>query len=243
MEGLPGYVYLVKNLRGVYAGLEDDDHELYVSWLARRFRYRDLGVAPSLVEAAMDVFERFLGGKPFHVLGYPTERLAAAARRATEALADADVPRVLVESLLLSLVYASPLLVTGNAYRVLEEAGLVIHVVRGPALGLQDARLHMRIAGYSALDFLVPTAEAVIERIQAGSLGELYSERRGLTEKDAKRYWRIAGKGDKPVIAYLDHLPLLGDTIRNLVGPEERILLALPVAFILDSVEDLANPS
>ena len=239
LEGLPSYVYLVKNLRGVYTGLEDDDHERYAAWLARRFRYRDLGLAPALAEAAGAVLGRFLGGKPFHLLGYPTERLTRAAARAAEALEEAGVPRVLAEPLLLGLVYASPLLATMAAYRRLEEAGLVVHVVRGPLLGLRDARLHMRIAGYSLLDFLAPAAQAAAEALRAGRLEELLQERRRLAQEDSKRYWRIEGKGDTPVIAYLDHLRLLGSASEELTGPEERILLALPVAFVLDSVEDL----
>jgi hypothetical protein len=235
--GFEEYVFLVRNLRGVYAPLPSDDHGAYVGWITRRYRYRDIGVASCIVEAAGNVFEGRLGGNPFHVLEPPTEKLREALREAGSALAE-RINSCLAESLLLSLVYASPLYVTRGSLRELEGAGLVIDLVKGGIADLNSARLHMRIAGYSILDSYTTSVKEAVDCISRGcSPDEILGHRKDFAAKDAKRYWRIAGKGSDPVIAYLDHVHVLVEkgVAARLVGWEERVLLAMPVGFVLDS--------
>ena len=63
------YAAIVKNLRGVVAAdLEESGVEESIKWLASRFRYRDLGVGPMMVERFGSELQKFLGGKPLREL-------------------------------------------------------------------------------------------------------------------------------------------------------------------------------
>ena len=240
MGGFERYVFLVRNLRGVYAPLPGDDHGRYVGWLVRRYRYRDLGVVGCVVEASPDTFQGRLEGRPFHLLEPPTSTIAAALDEAVAAL-NGSIGRCLALSLLYSLLYASPLYLTAESLEELRRGGLVVYEVKGSIPDLNSARLHMRIAGYTVLDYYVESVEKAASCIARGcSAGEIATERRGFAERDAKRYWRISGKGDRPVIAYLDHVHLLlergsRELLEKLAGSEARVLLAMPAGFVLDS--------
>ncbi len=218
---LPRYLRLAKNLRGVYAHAPGENHEPHLRWLLRRLHYRDAGAAPPAPR----------GLEPLH---YP-QWLIHAAEEAAEEMRSNGVPLQLAHSILLSLAYAAPMLLTPGAYGLLEEAGLVAHVVKGPSsLDARSARLHMRIAGYSVLDFLEPAAEEAAAHLAARrSLADLLDKRRKMAQEDARRYWRIAGQGEAPRIAYLEHLHAARGTAPRLTGPTERILLAIPVAYIV----------
>ena len=233
---LARYIFLVKNLRGVFVSTDEGRVGELVSWLSRRFRYRDVGLPPSLVERWPGVFEGRLSGNPFHVLGYPTREALEAAGLVNERLEGLVGDAAVAEALTLSLYYASPVLASLDVYRRLEEAGLILHVVRGPRLGLQDARLHMRIAGYSVLDSLVNLSGRAVECMCRGgcSLKQLLGERRGFAAEDARRYWRISGKGDTPTVAYVDYVGRVWGLSRLCSG-EARVLLAMPVLFVLDA--------
>jgi hypothetical protein len=234
------YVFLVRNLRGVYAPLPKDEHERYVGWLVKRYRYRDLGVIDCIVENAKGVFEDKLSGNPFHVLEPPTESLAEAIEDIAGMLAG-RINLCLARSLLYSLVYASPLYLTGASLEELRRGDLVLYEVKGSIPDLNSARLHMRIVGYTVLDYYVESVEKVANCIRRGCKGEdVANERRAFAERDSKRYWRISGKGEETVVAYLDHVHvLLEDGFMERVGRltegEPRVLLAMPVGFVLDS--------
>ena len=210
----------------------------YVGWLSRRFRYRDLGLPRSLYEADRGVFEGRLGGNPFHVLSYPTRRVEEAARDALEVLVGRGLPETIAEAILLAASYASPIIATPAASERLIE--ISIHVVKSKVMDAKEARLHLRIVDYSVLDAYVESIEEFVNIVSSGgSPGELREARRRRAERDAKRYWRIAGKGDTPAIIYPEHTVLLLEAGlgERLTGPEERILAAQLVAFNLAAVE------
>ena len=233
--GLEEYVFLVRNLRGVYAPLPSDDHGRYVGWLVKRYRYRDIGVTDCTVEALPDVFEGRLSGKPFHLLEPPTRSLEKGVSLAEEALGGVIEP-CLARTLLLSLVYASPLYLTADGLGELRRAGLVVYEVKGSIPDLASARLHMRIAGYTVLDYYVESVRKALEAVEKSDAEAVLRERTVFAEKDSRRYWRVVGKGGEAIVAYLDHVHLLIEkgVAKKLVDPETRILLAMPAGFVLD---------
>ncbi len=231
------FIFLVKNLRGVFTPAPGDEYQRYVDWLAKRFRYRDLGVARCTVERNPTVFQRRLEGNPFHVLEYPTQRVREVAHKLLGMFPE-EIDRCIVESLLLASTYACPVLTTSNVLNLLSKAGLIVHEVRGPKLGVQDAKLHLRIADYSVLDHYIESVEWS-KRLSRRELGpdEYSSMVRDWAQRDAKRYWRFAGKGDNVVIAYIDYTRLLAPHLQDMeVDDEVAVLLATLVAFNLDSV-------
>jgi len=233
--GLEEFVFLVRNLRGVYAPLPGDDHARYVGWLVRRYRYRDIGVAGCTVEASPSVLEERLGGKPFHLLEPPTRSLEEGVSIAEEALG-AVIEPCLARTLLLSLVYASPLYLTARSLGELRRAGLVVYEVRGNIPDLSSARLHMRITGYTVLDYYVESVKKALEAVERNDTKGLLEERKGFAEKDSRRYWRIMDKGEETIVAYLDHVHMLMESgvAGRLTAPETRVLLAMPAGFVLD---------
>ncbi len=239
MTSLVRYIFLVKNLRGVFIPLDGEEASRLSSWLARRFRYRDVGVSGETVRLYPDAFQGRLDGNPFHVIDYPIDAARRAGEAYVKALEEQGVPRLVGESVALSLYYASPLLASSKLLNLLEDRGLIAYTVRGPKLSRQDARLHMRIAGYTVLDSLVALSERARECICNGkcSRDQLLNERREFMEKDAKRYWRVESKGEEPILAYLDPLKTL--TLDDKLCTEEgSVLLAVPVLFNLDTIEE-----
>ncbi|MCX8205256.1 MAG: hypothetical protein N3H31_06370, partial [Candidatus Nezhaarchaeota archaeon] len=71
---LSRYASLVKNLRGVVL-LDLEEGEEGVRWLQDRFKYRNLGVPPSILRSAEGFFRGRLGGRPFVELAYPSRVL------------------------------------------------------------------------------------------------------------------------------------------------------------------------
>ena len=235
---LEWYVFLVKNLRGVLAAVPDEDLTGWVEWLAKKFRYRDLGVPRCLVESHSDLFQGRLEGNPFHVLNYPTVRVHRAARETINVLSS-NIDGCLAESILLASAYASPLHLTPMALKQLRQGGLVIHVFHGKPMDERMAKLHLRIVDYTVLDAYTVTIRHAVECIEGGCKPqEIVEYRKKLAEKDEKRYWRLKG-GNLPIIAYIDYVHKLVEERAGslLVGPEERVLLALLAGVNLAAIE------
>ena len=234
---LARYTYLVKNLRGVYIASSRDDIEEHVSWLSRKFRYRDLGVPQCLVEGREEVFKGRLSGNPFYQIDFPTQHVKEVALEIVEALNSVGVDKCTALALTLASSYASPVLATTSVIEELVESGVAIHIVEGPKLDDKSAKLHLRIVDYTVLDAYLPSIEDA-KRL-AFDREKLVESRKAFAEKDSKRYWRFAGKGDNKVIVYLDYLHLLPkELLEKLVSdPELEILLPLLAAFNLDAVK------
>ncbi len=234
------FIFLVRNLRGMYAPMIRDGHERYVSWIVKRYKYRDIGVADCIVKSRSEVFKGRLEGKPFHVLRPLTRSLAEAIEIFSSSLAENTGERCLLKSMALSLVYAIPLYLTKNSLDTLQKKGMIVHVVKGFVKDLNQAKLHMRIAGYSVLDYLVNSVRAATECIRSKECkpDNIVSLRREFAERDEKRYWRIMNKGDNIVIAYIDHVHKLlrMGIAENFVSSEARVLLGMPIGILLDSM-------
>lgn len=221
--GLHIYAALVKNLRGViYSCLSGEELAERLSWLKKRFRYRRLGVTPSLLGAHKEVVDRFMGS-PLVELRNPfpgLDELLSAYEELT------GLSQAVLEAYCYSSIFVSPLLVLGRDC-ARELAPLVVDVVRvGRDLTDKDYKLHMRIADYTVLDFYpwatASARQALMALAQGLGAADILEERRRRIAQDKRRYWRVMSEGGRDFLLYLDLLPLLAER----AGPEElRALL------------------
>ncbi|MGC9182070.1 hypothetical protein [Thermogladius sp.] len=229
------YASIVKNLRGVVLfDLDEEGSWDTVEWLRKRFKYRDLGLTPRLVEKYRGKVERYLQGNPFRELTLPITGL----ERMVELLENGGVSREVSELLVFSSVYISPAMCIGEKYcgevaKLVDEA---VKVCKG--MGVNDWKLHLRIADYSILDWYekcVKTSMDVIRRKDPRLLEEVLKARAQMIEKDKKRYWRIECGGGRVFLGYVDLLGLyyrLG-LIDRVDKPDYSTGLAIvPVVFI-----------
>ncbi|ABL78662.1 hypothetical protein [Thermofilum pendens] len=196
------YAALVKNLRGVVLlDPSEEGAKESLRWLAERFRYRNLGLTPAAAAS--------LGSpqKPFRVLAYPLEEYE---RFAGELAGCAGLEKGLTELLVLSSLYVSPAILVGYRYREALGAVAVDEVrVRG-AMGVQQWKLHLRIADYTVLDMYEYSVETAEEAVRScgdeAKVASLLEERARRVAADKKRYWRVSsGEGDV-FMYYVDNL-------------------------------------
>lgn len=229
---LSRYASIVKNLRGVVLP-DAEEAEEGVRWLRDRFRYRNLGVPPSVLREAEEFFRGRLGGGPFVELAYPSRALVELVPTLAEGLG--AEPRI-VEGLVLASAYVSPLLVIGR--RAQEGvARLAVDVVESRLdMDVRQWRLHLRIADYTVLDLYRWSTEHV-EGLLEGRVGlqEFRREREARIRKDKARYWRLA-RGEGPAWRFLYYVDLasrmdegLLERVRDL-GAEASAGLAIEAA-------------
>jgi hypothetical protein len=205
------YAAVVKNLRGVTLfDLGEEGSWDSVEWLVRRFRYRDLGVTPSVYRRYPGRLEKYMGGNPFRLLTYPIPELEGFTGEFSRCV---GVEYEVAELLVLSSVYVSPAIVIGRRFE--EQLGrLSVESVRTCRdLDTEDWKLHMRIADYTVLDmyeYAVSGALEVSESCSGGKLGEVLSARLELIRRDVRRYWRIVcGEPTaRAFLYYVDNLRL-----------------------------------
>ena len=192
------YAALVKNMRGVVLFSPTDDVSEDLKWLVERFKYRVLGVPPSLVE-------RFPGLKrPLVPLAHPSREVEAFAGLVASSM---GLKREVAEAVCLASCYVSPLLALGpSAQRPLKELA-VGEVSSRIEMGVKDWKLHLRIADYSVLD-LYEWSTTQAQRLwqKEVDVEELISERMAAIKRDQKRYWRLQ-RGElepKTFLVYLD---------------------------------------
>ena len=207
---LSRYAALVKNLRGVVVFIPGDDIGEHVEWLVRRFRYRNVGVPPALVE---HLDSKLLSGKPFVQLSYPAENLISFAQRIA---AVEDVEPLIVEAAVLASIYVSPLLALGGSVAECLERLAVDSVESKVLLDDRGWRLHLRIADYTVLDFYQWSsghAEALWNpHVDVKSFAEERAER---IAKDKKRYWRLQ-RGEESPWKFMHYIDLAQRASRKL---------------------------
>ena len=197
---LSKYAALVKNLRGVLlANPKEEGVQESLSWLLKRFKYRDLALPPSLSS-----LRKARGFKRLLELVYPAEELEVMAKLFSSHL---NAPVEASETAILASTYVSPIIAVGGwASEALQP--LAVHMVRSNVeLDNRGWKLHFRIADYTVLDsynWSVTHAEKLWN--PKVNLEEFRSERLKRIEKDARRYWRLSqGEGEgEPLILYLD---------------------------------------
>ena len=191
------YAALVKNLRGVVLlSPSEEGVGEGVRWLTERFRYRNVGVPPSVVSKAPEFFEKRLGGKPFVELAYPVEELKRFADFVSKAL---SVSVDVAEAVVLASAYVSPILVIGRS--LAEEVGkLAIHSVwSNTQLDASGWRLHLRIADYTVLDFYSKSVEESTSLWEERFDPSAFVDKRAkAAQRDEKRYWRLKRGEEEP---------------------------------------------
>lgn len=196
------YAATVKNLRGVLlVEVEHQASRALVEWLVQRFRYRNIGIPPTLFERGREFFEGYKG-KPFLELAYPVKTLQKLVELVAE---EFRVEEEVAEAVVLASAYVSPIIVLGERpFKKLKPLG-VEQVESRVELQDRDWKLHFRIADYTVLDFYqwsLANAQGLWRR---ADLELLRRERRERIKKDKRRYWRLQ-KGEKsfPFLLYLD---------------------------------------
>lgn len=226
------YVALVKNLRGVVlVRPQEPQAEQLVQWLSQRFRYRNVGIPPSLIEESPAFFKPRLRGNPFIELAYPLESLAGLSDGVARL---GGVRREVAEALTLASAYASPLICLGSSLQEELRDLCIDEVQTRMELGDRDWRLHLRIADYSVLDLYRWSTEHA-RLLWRGELTGFAEARRERISRDRRRYWRLQ-RGDappKPFLWYIDlaqtvaHNPaLLKETVRL---PEAEVSAGLAI--------------
>ena len=212
------YAAIVKNLRGVIYWKGKGDLE----WLLSRFRYRYLGVPPSL--------ERIiLKRKNLVLLTYPNNIILKVKELFSRVLIEE-----IAEVLCLASTYISPVMTDDmDDFRDL----IVAEVKTTKELTDKDWKLHMRIADYTVLDFYTWSTNNAKEAIESGNVEEFLHERKEKIEKDMRRYWRIVEDEGRAFLAYVDPLAILHkynlvEEFKSLGKDAFATMGILPVIFI-----------
>uniref|UniRef100_A0A7C2VHA7 Uncharacterized protein n=1 Tax=Ignisphaera aggregans TaxID=334771 RepID=A0A7C2VHA7_9CREN len=205
------YAAIVKNLRGIALfDLGEEGVWESIEWLVKRFRYRDLGLTPSIYRKYADNLGRYLDGNPFRLLTYPLQELEDFTKEFAACL---DTHYEVAELLTMSSIYISPAMVIGKSFEP-QISKLSIEAIKiCKELDLNNWKLHMRIADYTILDmyeFSISGALKIIDGCMENGLEDIYSQRIYKIKKDVKRYWRIlcSEPQSKPFLYYIDNLKL-----------------------------------
>ena len=223
---LSHYLAYVKNLRGVVFGSGSEDSVVGgLRWLRQRFRYRNLAVPSYLIRCYPKVEE--LVKEPLLKFTYPLSEVSKVAEVLTEVTGDPG----LAEAVVLASSLISPVIAVGDDVVGKLRKLCVGEVLSEKELGIQDYKLHMRIADYSVLDMYIEMVELSEEVLKdPRKLSSALKTREGRVKDDIKRYWRISGSKGEPVIMYLDPLKVLSEEkLKKLrrVGDAEKVSIAL----------------
>jgi hypothetical protein len=225
----------VKNLRGiVYLDVEEQGIEEALNWLVDRFRYRNLGVTPSMVNKVPSFFEGRLSGKPFVKLVYPTKSVKELINLISNGL---KFKEDAVEAVVLASAYVSPIIVLGNNAREKLESMSVDRVESKVKLDTRGWKLHLRIADYTVLDLYqwsTAHAESLWDEVQANFV----RARTMRITRDKRRYWRLKEGTSKPwtFLLYVDLAQLIVPRLKNeikRIDKSSSVGLAIEAAVIV----------
>lgn len=205
------YAALVKNLRGVVVFHEYENAKKGIDWLRKRFRYRDLGLPPSLAEKYRNVLRDYMDGDPFRELYYPTPLY----QRLVELLAGVLGDTILAEAIVMASLYISPLLVLEEKLVDILEKHSVEKILVDKELNINDWKLHLRIADYTILDMYSKVVVRGLDLIECyknrdrDCVEEILRERTEIIKRDTKRYWRIKSSSGWVFLLYIDPFKIL----------------------------------
>jgi len=238
------YAAIVKNLRGVVLfDLEEKSVWESVKWLISRFKYRNLGITPTVYEKYRSKLSRYMSGNPFRLLTFPLRELEEFTLDFTKCL---NIKPELGELLVFASLYISPAMIIGDTYSELVSKISVNLVKTCKELTTSDWKLHMRIADYTVLDmyeFSIMSAVRIIENCSTNELQDIINSRLEAIRKDIKRYWRIlCNEPDGRVfLYYVDNLKLYVDScgLEKICGKSNiaPALAVIPVVSIPRGVE------
>ncbi len=210
------YAALIKNLRGVvFADFKTENVTETLNWLTKRFKYRNLGVSPSVLQEAEEFFKGKLNGKPFVKLVYPFKSLKKLAKFMVK---NFNIEFKIAETVVLASTYVSPLMVMGeNILKSLEKICVDI-IYSNVKLDDFGWKLHFRIVDYTVLDFYIwSTNHSKQLWRQKLNPEKFVEERKEKISRDKKRYWRLQKGEEKssPLIFYLDFAQTIAKNLGN----------------------------
>jgi hypothetical protein len=233
------YAALVKNLRGVVlANLDGVGVWDSIRWMVKRFRYRDLGLTPSMIKKYRDRLAQYLNGNPFVELTPPIN----AVEHLVEVLSNVvEVGVEVLELLIYASTYISPAIVIGFDYLedVKKLAVDTVNICRD--LDLNSWKLHLRIADYTILDFYRECVDEVLSILRSSKpeervkmLKNVIDDRKNRISRDKKRYWRIACSNSKPFLLYIDMVNIVYRySVVHVLNEDHAVCLAIvPVVVI-----------
>jgi hypothetical protein len=205
------YAALVKNLRGVLLLVPGEEGVRdRIEWLKKRFHYRNLGLTPSTDTTR---YKDLLEARIFRRLYYPVEEFMDL----VGIMVSTGLDRLLAEAIVFSSIYISPLFLLTSKYNgFIEKYSLgVIRTCKD--LGVNDWKLHMRIADYTILDSYEDMVDLSLEYIgkidDREAREKIIGSRREYVEHDMKRYWRIKCGEGRAFLYYLDPLLYIEDKL------------------------------
>lgn len=203
------YAALVKNLRGVVlANIDEPNVWNCIKWLTRRFKYRDLGLTPTMVNLYRDKLTQHLNGNPFVELKPPINAIATLVKLLAKAIA---MRLEVLELLVYSSTYISPAIAIGTTYfeELMSLATDAVYVCKD--MDASYWKLHLRIADYSILDFYRECVDEMLNillspnpKLRSELLTDVIKSRGSRISRDKKRYWRISCDKGKPFLLYVD---------------------------------------
>ncbi len=252
---LHAFLSILKNVKGCIFFNYDLEGKFIdeIGWLSKRFRYRNLGYAQSLMQAAKNGERDLISRKPFVELPYPVDEIMEFRNLLTELFNGMEIE---IDTLILASVYVTPVIVIG--IESLEKLNKFI-VYRKSSTAMLDERelkRNIRLVNYAIIDFhhimgldALSSLKKYAEEKDANFLGKVVENRRRMIEEDCeKRFWRLNVEGiteERDVIVYLDIYTLLcmklmkekGDSILEFIEKSSQSLAAalscIP-AFVFD---------
>jgi len=223
MSMLSHYAALVKNMRGVVVFDPADDVSQDLKWLINRFKYRVLGIPPSLTDKISKIT------KPLVPLAYPHKDIIEFIKTMSEML---KVNREITEAICLASCYVSPILALGSKSQDSLKSISISEIPTKIKMSLQDWKLHLRIADYSVLD-LYEWSTINAEKLWEPKVNveDLVNERLEAIKRDEGRYWRLRRDNLEPktFLIYLDLIQTLwkkGADVKILNNYDKNVVAA-----------------
>ncbi|MEM4425333.1 MAG: hypothetical protein QW335_05085 [Candidatus Nezhaarchaeales archaeon] len=202
---------MVKNMRGVVVFDPAEDVSQDLKWLTNRFKYRILGISPSLAKNLTKVV------KPLVPLAYPHREVMDFVDFTSRTL---NLEYGIAEAICLASCYVSPLLALGSRAQSFMREVAVSEVTSKIEIGLKDWKLHLRIADYSVLDLYEwSTTQAQKLWFDDVSIEEVMSERATAIKRDERRYWRLQ-RGSLEPRTFLVYLDLIQSLYKKGLDPK-----------------------
>ena len=149
---LPRYVSLLKNLRAViFLGPTKKFPVEGIKWLRKKYRYRSIGVAQSLLSALNSEIRESFMKKPFEILKFLLPEIEQFVR--TVLSVELEIPEYVIESLILASCYVNALVVLGRESFPVFRRFVAWEMKSIAELPENEVKRNLRIVGYAILGF------------------------------------------------------------------------------------------
>jgi len=206
------YVAIVKNIRGIILLDPYTDSSRIIEWLSERFKYRNIGVSKLPISKNPELFSKWLNGRPFIEIYHPIQETFSLVGFLEDIL---GFENYVCDSIVLSSVYVSPLLVTDVKLfnRILKIS--IDHIELKVKLKVKDWKLHLRIAAYTILGMYRQCIEDAKELWNLNvDLFKFIKNHSEIVGRDKKRYWRLS-RGELPIGVFLAYLDIAGLIVKK----------------------------